>query len=129
MKGGGGVDLMHFAYDGELDGALGLYMSGGDGDDWVGASVLLRASSTGQIGGEFQNALLGAASVEGDGGSDHLAFHIDDRSDHHVNIDALIDGDNDFTRFVNKSPFDWDTASHTSNVRVQNCDTINLRTT
>ncbi|MFO0964124.1 MAG: hypothetical protein U0793_00870 [Gemmataceae bacterium] len=127
MFGGGGADIMHFAYDGELDGHLGLEMSGDAGDDFVGASLTVRERSTGQIG-NFEDGRSGSALVEGGAGSDTLAFHIDDHSDHHVAIDAAIDGDYILHLMLNKSPFDKDTASHTSNVAVMECEVVTLQT-
>lgn len=123
LFGDGGNDKIFFNYDGKLHGNLDMELDGGSGNDHVEARANIRVGSLGFFGntGFLQNNQL--ARVDGSSGNDNLIFKIVDHSNGQVDIQAVIRGrvPTDLT-----AAFDHDTAKHSANVNVLQCDSVTL---
>lgn len=121
LFGDGGNDKIYFNYDGVLKGGIDMELDGGSGNDHIEARANIRAGSIGIFGntGWLQTNQL--ARVDGSSGNDNLIFKVVDHSNGQVDINAVIRGrvPTDLT-----AAFDNDTAKHSANVNVLQCDNV-----
>lgn len=126
LFGDGGNDKIFFNYDGKLIGNMDMELDGGSGNDQVEARANIRAGSLGVFGQTGAHGVMETtqlARVDGSSGNDKLIFAVADHSNGHADINAVVRGrtPTDIT-----AAFDYDTAKHTSNVNVLQCDSVTL---
>ncbi len=123
LFGDGGNDKIFFNYDGQLIGHMDMELNGGSGNDHVEARANIRLGSLGVFGDTGSLLTNQLARVDGSSGNDNLIFKVVDHSNGHVDINAVIRGrvPTDLT-----AAFDHDTAKHSANVNVLQCDTVTL---